>query len=47
MNEVKDFALGRVKVAQLRNDAGLIGAAYGIKNKLRAASAQTVRKAAL
>ncbi|MFD1430640.1 MULTISPECIES: ROK family protein [Lacticaseibacillus] len=35
LDRIKDTALGRVKTAKLRNDAGLIGAAYGIRRKLQ------------
>lgn len=34
LNRIKNIALGRVKPAKLRNDAGLIGATYQIKKRL-------------
>jgi len=34
LNRIKDIALGHVKPAKLRNDAGLIGAAYQIKKRV-------------
>ncbi|BDZ31849.1 ROK family protein [Lactiplantibacillus sp. WILCCON 0030] len=34
LNRIKDIALGRVKPAKLRNDAGLIGAAYQLRKRL-------------
>jgi len=35
LNRIRDIALGQVQPAKLRNDAGLIGAAYQIKQQLK------------